>query len=489
MEGLLAASLTAADALPATGGTAPAIAAFPFDVYFDVREALTHGRDWLWFLALVMTSIVGRSLVFSSSLWLADGARAPLAVAWGRAARLAALASVVLLPSAALFFAGTAIRYAPFIWAAAISGLVPALILARKAVRLNTGDEPVEGKGVPELFGFLAYGYMVALMGYSVAVLGRESVVLAALLVACLGPVHAVFFLGWREHLRQETFPGGGFLVTAATVVLVGLLGVTSLYDRYVRNPQPVGRASTGGTLLLLGGVDSTSETGALSDFDPRRVGFRDENAVYLSYRGPGQPYSKTDTRGDLSEVAEAVDEQVVSAEDPTFMLGHSQASLILDRLLASGGRGPDRAVIFAPSPIAPPPFDVPTPDAKGAGKPGGDLARIVAGLFDLLGAEPFDIDSEASPVRVGSVEAAGGIPRVSVWALGDSVWLYSDWRRPRETNVVAITDHVGATNNGRAIDVTKRFFDGNQVEGDERSWRGGLASLIGHAFAPWRPD
>jgi hypothetical protein len=68
-------------------------------------------------------------------------------------------------------------------------------------------------------------------------------------------------------------------------------------------------------------------------------------------------------------------------------------------------------------------------------------------------------------------------------------VWLYDDWRRPGELNVIAITDHVGVTNNARAIDVAKRFFDEKQVEGDEESWRGGLASLIGHAFAPWRPD
>jgi hypothetical protein len=241
--------------------------------------------------------------------------------------------------------------------------------------------------------------------------------------------------------------------------------------------------------LLLLGGVDSSSETGALSDFDPRQIGFRDQNADLLSYRGPNQRYTKQDTRGDLVEVSSVVGQQVAQAERPAFVLGHSQAALIIDRLLANGGPAPDRIVVMAPSPPTPPPFAVPEPDVDGEGKPGGDFARGFAKLLDLVGIATFDIDAEASPVRIEGEVALDGPPRVAVWALGDSVWLYDDWRRPGELNVIALTDHVGVTNNARAMDVAKRFFDKKQVEGDEESWRGGLASLIGHAFAPWRPD
>jgi hypothetical protein len=489
LEGLLAAVLVATNALPADGGSAPAVAAFPFDIYFDVREALAQGHNWGWFFAIVATSIMFRSLIFSSALWLADGAKSPFAIAWLRGARLAAIAAVALLPSAGMFFTATAIRYAPFVWVAALLGLVPAIVMARRAARLDTGADAPIGKGVPELFAFLSYAYLIALIGYALEVLGREGTVLAALLVACLGPVHAVFFLGWREHVRAETFPGGGFLSTAATVAIVGLLFITAGYDRFLRSPPPVGRASSGGTLLLLGGVDSTSETGALSEFDPRLVGFRDGSTTYLSYRGADQRYSKEDTRGDLVRVSSVVGDQVVDAEPPTYLLGHSQASLIVDRLLLRGGPAPDRSVVLAPSPPQPPPIEVPLPDVDGEGKPGGDFARGFAKVIDLVGLSPFDIDAEASPVRIEGEVALDGPPRVAVWALGDSVWLHDDWRRPGELNVIAITDHVGVTNNARAIDVAKRFFDEKRVNGDEESWRGGLASLIGHAFAPWRPD
>ena len=490
VEALLVAILVGTGALTAGGGTSPAVAAFPLDIYFDVREALTHGHDWVWFAAIVATSIMFRSLVLSSSLWLADGAKGSLALAWAAAARLCAIAALALLPSAAVFFTATAIRYAPFIWLGAVLGLVPALILARRGVRLDSGVGAPPGKGVPELFGFLAYAYLIALSGYTLQVIGDESTALAAVFVASLGPLHAIFFLGWREHVRQETFPGGGFVSAAATAAIIGLLLVTSVYDRYVRNPPPVPSAGARGTLLLLGGVDSTSKTGALSDFDPRYVGFRDSQTKTLSYRGIDQPYTASDTRGDLREIADAVGDQVGATENrPIYFVGHSQAALILDRMIESGEPLPDRASQFAPSPPIPPPFEVPKPDVDAAGKPGGDIARGLAYLMDLAGLQPFDVDAPASPVRVGRVVEPEGVDRLSVWALGDSVWLYSDWRRPGETNVIAISDHVGVTNNSRAIDTTKRFFDGKKIEGDEESWKGGLASLIGHAFAPWRPD
>ena len=489
VESLIAAVLVVTEAFPAGGGTAPSVAAFPLDIYFDVREALTHGQNWVWFLAIVVTSIMFRSLVLSSSLWLADGATGSLALAWARGARLCAMAVVALLPSAAVFFAATAIRYAPFIWLGAVLGLVPALVLARKAVRLDTGADPPPGKGVPELFGFLSYAYVIALSGYTLQVIGDESTALAALFVASLGPLHAIFFLGWREHVREEKFPGGGFISAAATAAVIGLLFVTAAYDRFVRNPSPVPSAGAPGSFLMLGGVDSTSKTGALSDFDPRAVGFRDSQAKHLSYRGVDQPYSASDTRGDLREIGLVVGDQIGRANAPRFLLGHSQAALILDRIIESGGNRPDRAVMLAPPPPIPPPFEVPKPDVDGEGKPGGDLARGFAKLIDLAGMVSFDIDAPASPVRVGRVVAPGGAHKLAVWALGDSVWMYTDWRRPGETNVVALSDHVGVTNNARAIDAAKRFYSGKQVEGDEESWQGGLASVLGHAFAPWRPD
>ena len=243
--------------------------------------------------------------------------------------------------------------------------------------------------------------------------IGDESTALAAVFVASLGPLHAIFFLGWREHVRLEKFPGGGFASAAATAAIVGLLLVTSVYDRYVRNPPPVPSAGARGTLLLLGGVDSTSESGALADFDPRYVGFREGQTKTLSYRGIDQPYSGSDTRGDLRKIAEVIGDQIAATENrPIYLLGHSQASLILDRMIEGGEPLPDRASVLAPSSPVPPPFEVPKPDVDGEGKPGGDLARGFSYLIDLVGLEAFDIDAAASPVRVGRVVEPEGVDR-----------------------------------------------------------------------------
>ena len=97
----------------------------------------------------------------------------------------------------------------------------------------------------------------------------------------------------------------------------------------------------------------------------------------------------------------------------------------------------------------------------------------MVAAALDAVGIDSYDVDSAGFPTNLEPVVLIESeVRRLSVWALGDSVWLDRDWRRPGETNVVAVTDHVGIVNNGRAIEATKGFFVGGTPEGDEASWR-----------------
>jgi hypothetical protein len=77
----------------------------------------------------------------------------------------------------------------------------------------------------------------------------------------------------------------------------------------------------------------------------------------------------------------------------------------------------------------------------------------------------------------------------MNVWALGDSVWLDRDWRRPGETNIVVASDHVGAVRNSRAIESARLFIAGDDVESDEGpTWQGALVHVLRFAFEPWRP-
>jgi hypothetical protein len=314
--------------------------------------------------------------------------------------------------------------------------------------------------------------------------------VLAGILVVLLGPLHALFLLGWREHLSVETYPGGGTLAVVVTVIVVGGLLAFTFYDRVIRSPVPAARAPSEGTLMLLGGVDSSSTTGALTGLDPRELGFRASRTIVLSYRAGGEPYVAADTRTDLDAVARAVSDQIDQAVRPVALVGHSQAGLILDRLIAAGRLStPDRAVILSAPPPYPPPVHAPRPGVDATGRPGTDVARAFEHVLDFIGITPYSLDVPNAPPQLDRIVARGGPPRLEVWALGDSVWLEGDWRRPGEVNIVAITDHVGAANDDRALTAARDFLDGKTVDDDSASWRGFAVSLLSHAFAPWRPS
>jgi hypothetical protein len=489
LEGAVAALLIGLGVLREAESGAAAGAAFPLGSYFDLKQTIGLAPSWFVASAAILLSILVRGASLSLTLWLSEGRPGAFAVAWMRGILQSARAAVFLLPAAGLMFIGVATRYAPFLWLAAVLGVIPSVALARRAVRMDVGRGAPRGSGVPEIPAWLAYAYLVAASSAALSLLDRVSPVAAAALLFCLAPFHALFLLGWREHLRDETYPGGGTAALAITAVVILFLAGASVYDRLVREPSPVGRTTADGSLLLLGGADSTSRTGALTDFDARDLGYNRSDARLLSYRRDSDLYAREDTRGDLAAIAGVVSNQIASALEPRALLGHSQAALILDRILRMGLEAPERAVVIAASSPAPPWVDIPPPGKDGRGRVGGDIARAFAHGLDLVGLTPFNVDAPASPTNLEQVVVADQpLPRLAVWALADSIWLEGDWRRPGETNIVVLTDHVGATNNGRTVEVAREFLAGRRVADDSTSWRGLLVSVLRYAFSPWRP-
>lgn len=488
VEGLLGGALVGFGVFAADASTITATAIFPLDLYFDIKTALASASDWLWFVAALAIAVLVRAGFLSMTLWLADGAPGRFSHAWLSACRLVVIAAVALLPAAVLFFTGVAIRYAPFVWLGALIGLIPALLFVRRAASLDVGAGKPEGGGVPEVPTFLSYALLLVLAGSAVSVLGRVDPWLAGLLFAFLGPVQALFLLGWREHLRSASYPGGGIAVTTALVIALVALVIAVVYDREIRDAAPTAKARAKGTLLLLGGVDSTSHTGALTRIDPRDLGWPRKRTVLLSYRGVGEPYEARDTRGDLDAVADLVADQLAVARPPRSLVGHSQAALVVDRLVADGNTFLARAAVLAAPPPVPPPLALPAAGEQGAGKPGADLARAFARLLKAARLSSFDLDAPASPTQLDAVVVDAPLARLAVWPLADSVWLDDDWRRPGEVNVVAFTDHVGVTNNARALATTRDFLRGRQVDSDETSWRGALVAVVRYLFEPWKP-
>jgi hypothetical protein len=489
LEGAVAALLIALGVLREAESSAAAGAAFPLGSYFDLKQTIGLAPSWFVAAAAILLSVLVRGALLSATLWLSEGRPGSFAVAWMRGILQSGRAALFLLPAAGLMFIGVATRYAPFLWIAAVLGVVPSVALARRAVRIDVGKGAPRGSGVPEIPAWLAYAYLVAASSAALSLLDRVSPLAAAALLFCLAPFHALMLLGWREHLRDETYPGGGATALAITVVAALLLVGTSVYDRLVRERPPVGRATADGSLLLLGGADSTWRSGALADFDARDLGYRRGDAGLLSYRGDSDRYVKEDTRADLAAIARVVSDQIESAPEPRALLGHSQAALILDRILRMGLEAPERAVVIAPSSPAPPSVDIPLPGKNGRGRVGGDIARAFARGLDLVGLTPFNVDAPASPTNLEQVVIVDPpLPRLAVWALADSIWLEADWRRPGETNIVVLTDHVGATSNGRTAEAAREFLAGRRVADDSASWRGLLVSVLRYAFSPWRP-
>ena len=488
LEGLLLAALLLLDMVPANGTVAPAAAVWPFDLYFDLKETVAYSSSWLTFGLTLAALILVRSTLLALTATLADGRGASIRKALRGAIGLGLVGVFLLLPVAVMFFAAVAIRYAPFAWVGGGLGLVIGWRLCRRGVGLDTGAAG-EGGPAPELSSFLLYA--VALMGLGAAIssLSGRSTVVAALLVACAGPLHALVWIGWRRRATEGVPSSEGRVVAALAFFLFLAFFISSVIDRNLRDYDVV-PADYEGSLLVLGGADSTSRTGALADLDPGALGYRRDQMELLSYAQGGRRYQAVDTRKDLDAIAVRVAEQIAETRpEPVVLLGHSQAALILDRIYDSNRAGPDSAAVISPSPTRPPSLKVPPPNEDGAGRVGGDLARGFAVLLDFVNFATYDIDVPSAPVDLERVEVADAdTPRLALWALGDSVLLENDWRRRGETNLVVFSDHVGATRNPRALDSARQFLQGEDVPADDASWRSVLVNALRYAFEPWRP-
>src|SRR5687768_11359898 len=115
-EGLCVAVAILIGLLPARATVAAAGAAFPLDVYFDVKHAMGITSSWVTYALVVVLSVGVRSAVLVATLRMADDQEPGFLDAWRRSVPLVGVTAVMFVPVAALFFTGAATRYAPFIW-------------------------------------------------------------------------------------------------------------------------------------------------------------------------------------------------------------------------------------------------------------------------------------------------------------------------------------------------------------------------------------
>jgi hypothetical protein len=161
VEGFLLAALLLLDRVPANATVAPAAAAWPFDLYFDLKQTVSYSSGWVTFGLTLAVLILFRSTLLALTAALADGPDASIRRALRGAVGLGLFGVLLLLPVAVMYFAAVAIRYAPFAWVAGGLGLVVSWRLCRRGVGLDAGVAAT-GVPVPELSSFVLYA--VALM-------------------------------------------------------------------------------------------------------------------------------------------------------------------------------------------------------------------------------------------------------------------------------------------------------------------------------------
>ena len=489
LEGAAVALAVGLGLLPAVPQSVIAGAVFPLDVLFDVKRSIGFAHSWAGLVIALLFSTAVRSTILASAIHLGGDSELTFRELIKRSARTVATAIVALFPGASLFFIGVVLRYAPFVWLAALVTFLPALLMARRAAWLGREDLG-RAAPAPYLGSFLVNSAILCLGGAAMSALAHSGRWSAALIPLLLAPVQAAFFFGWRAQVAGTAPAEKSRVFLGLTAACLLAFAVLVIGDRMsggdFGNRTVAGRE---GSLVLLGGADSTSTSGSLYGFDVRVLGWEQSAASLLSY-SDGSSYTKADTRRDLDDIAPVIERQIESGEPPVSMFGHSQAALILDRMIVAGSALPENAVVISPPPPTAPDLNVPAPDEVAQGRPGGDLARGFSWLLDRVGLSPYDVDAGAGPTNLGDVEppSDGGVRRMSVWALADSVWLDSDWRRENEMNLVSVSDHVGAINDLYALDRARRFYAGDEIGDDEGSWRGALATTLRYAFAPWRP-
>ncbi|MGH2691082.1 MAG: hypothetical protein ACRDHM_01095 [Actinomycetota bacterium] len=374
--------LGAVGALPRWAGLVHAVAPPPLDVSFDLRVLVARSPSYGVFVAGAVASLTVRALVLASLLEAFGDSRS-LGRRFITAARLYAVAAVLLGPAAGLEFAGLAAVYSWYAWA----GLALILLVALRLMPRAVGD----GRPLTPVW---------ALAG--LAGLGALAEAAGGVSPVALVPVSAVFTAFVLRRMRRRTTS----FSPAVALVLVAVLLVGS-------TPAASGPITPETTLLLVPGVDTASGEGALFRFRPAQMGIGCERVFYYSYFGPGKgasrgeapcplrfhaPYGKGDTQRPLGELVDAFARQVArirskTAGAPVAVVSHSQGAVIAWAAVASGAaEGVSHLVSLAGFPHSP--VGYPQRGTDGEGRVGADVLRLLSAASRGLGEGTFSPDA-----------------------------------------------------------------------------------------------
>ncbi|WP_406036638.1 hypothetical protein OG799_19500 [Micromonospora sp. NBC_00898] len=345
--------------LHAARGLAPQVTAvWPYDSYHDLRWLLVYHDSWATFLLGLVVVTVARGLLSAELTALAWPAEVPRP-SWGwlvrRNLQVAALATVVISPWAALSVAFSAVALSWYLFAS----LGPMLVLAPFLARAGVVATWWRGLPTVELFGWSALNFLVlTLAGALISTTpGWGTVGVAGLAGVANG-------LLWRRTVAAAVQPARvrlpRFPVAPIAIVLT-ILGAISAQSL-------IGIAASGGqgmwrppiltqrlpervpyAVIVVGGHDSSWD--GVPPADPRveRFSYRG-----LDAHGRPVPYPPEATHQSLDKSAALLAAHVAAlhhrTKRPVALLGQSEGSMVARTYLERLPRGPVSAVVmFSP--------------------------------------------------------------------------------------------------------------------------------------------
>ena len=499
----------ALNVLPRWPGLPDLVALPPLDLMTDFRVLLALAPGWVVFGIGLPAALAVRVVLLSWLLGGPDRDRLLFAL------RFYLLAAVPAFAAAGLFYVASVTLFAALFWA----GVLITLIVLMPLAALPWMRRPTLRAGARSVLG--APKRLAPLLRYlgAITLLSVVSAAAPSPLVLALVPVSAALSWLTMSALSSERAPTSPAVTVAAArmagtvlgLATLGGLAVLALLTATAPGPAPAPPAAAAhppaGSLLLVGGVDTSSGGGPLALLDPAALGFTCPQVHYFSYAGPGAGaaqgqarcpirtgarYTGRDTLQPAAREVAAFEAQVGALPRPVTVVAHSLGGWITWEAVSAGrAPGVTRVVLVGTFPAKE--VGYPT-QGSGMGAGGRGLLALTAWLSSKTGFSSFDPDAPAAvdwladPARLGQVFARplpAGVRVLGVFSMFDEPLLPDGPTLPHGEQACAVPEpHPALPYTAQFRDAVRRFLDGLPQPGCSW-WSRAVGPPLRHLSAP----
>ncbi|WP_334144530.1 hypothetical protein [Rhabdothermincola sp.] len=410
-------TLAVAGLIPRWPGLVQLVGLPPLGVTTDLRLLLSESEGFVPFIVMLVPALAVRIAVLTAMTGELSARRV------GFVARFYALALPFAGLAAASAFAAGATLYYLLFWVGVAMTVAEVLLLAA----IPWMGEPSVWRAVISAAraGFRAGTVGAYLVG--VTLIGAAAEAGGPAAAIGLLPVSAAFTYA-AAYLLSVDPDRRGLRVGRRIVAATGALLVTVTVAVATGPARPVERDRPGaprsGSLMLMGGIDSSSGSSPLLSLVPGSVGFTCEQTFFFSYAGPGSgqpegraacpirtgaPYTGVDTYRSIDELVRFLVEQIEPLPPPVTLIAHSQGVWVV-LVALSAGLLPTVSDVVLVGALTDNPIGYPPRGGHAPGRVGTEVLDGVGALARLTSFSRFDPQSPlavellADPHRVAAI-------------------------------------------------------------------------------------